>query len=522
LSKLGFATFVLLCFLGLSLVGVLQHELWRDEMQGWLIARDSHSITELLQNQRYESGRSFFSFLGFFIVSRFSRNPLAMQLFHLGIAATTVYLIARFSPFTRWQKIALAFGYYSFFEYSLICRDYAPSVLLIITFCLLFRLRDRTRIPLACCLFLVANTHFYAWLIAVALGFPLFLQDAIFTHSTADLQNAPTNNYSPRSISDRLIQWDFLISFSVWLVGIVIAIGFMLPPADGTITPQAVKSFSVNRLAATFAIVWKSYAPMPGITLHFWNTNMLDDGTAAILSIGLVLAAIAWFIRQPVLLIAYLFGTFSILYITGAKFPGTMRHWGYLFILFIACLWLSPMLPTQFNQTNANPLWHWSNWLTRRRITILNGLLLIQLLAGGFAFTSDLQHPFSQAKAAAQFIRTQASKDCLLIGDPDWAALPISGYLDQPIYYPASNGFDTFIQFNTQRRDRSPAEVVDQINAIATTQSPTTRSKDILLIRNQPLDTAIARTLSSSPVEIARFTGAIVQDENYYLYRLQH
>ncbi|MBF2028026.1 MAG: hypothetical protein IGS48_14885 [Oscillatoriales cyanobacterium C42_A2020_001] len=516
MKKTRFATLVLLCFVGLSLMGVLNHELWRDEMQGWLIARDSTAIATLLQNQRYESGRSFVSFLGFFAISQVTRNPLAMQLFHLGIAATTVYLIARFSPFTRWQKIALTFSYYSFFEYSLICRDYASSVLLIVVFCVLFPLRDRTRIPLACCLFLVANTHFYALLIAIALGFPLFFRDSIFLKPiNPNFKNTQTP-HTRHSIPHPLLQWDFFVSVGVWLAGLVIAIGFMLPPADGTITPQAVKPFSFSHLASTLAIVWKSYAPMPGITLHFWNTNILDDGTAAVLSVGLLLAAIAGFIRQPSLLIAYLFGTLSIVYITYSKFPGTMRQWGYLFILFVACSWLAQTLPTQLNWTDSNPFWRWSNWLALRRNSILNGLLLIQLIAGGFAFASDLQHPFSQAKAAAQFIQTQASGDQLLIGDPDWAALPISGYLDQPIYYPASKGFGTFIKFNTQRRDRSPAEVVNQINAIAAT-SP----QNILLIRNQPLDPIISSALSRFPIELARFTGAIVQDENYYLYKLQ-
>ncbi len=43
----AFAAMLTLAFVSLALIGILNHEMWRDELQAWLIARDSLSISDL-------------------------------------------------------------------------------------------------------------------------------------------------------------------------------------------------------------------------------------------------------------------------------------------------------------------------------------------------------------------------------------------------------------------------------------------------------------------------------------------
>ena len=38
----------------LSIIGILNHEMWRDELQAWMVAIDAHSIAQLFQNVKYE------------------------------------------------------------------------------------------------------------------------------------------------------------------------------------------------------------------------------------------------------------------------------------------------------------------------------------------------------------------------------------------------------------------------------------------------------------------------------------
>ncbi|EKD89645.1 MAG: hypothetical protein ACD_33C00018G0001, partial [uncultured bacterium] len=46
---------VVLIFLLLGMYNIFHHDMWRDEIQSWLIARDSISIFDLFRNLRYEA-----------------------------------------------------------------------------------------------------------------------------------------------------------------------------------------------------------------------------------------------------------------------------------------------------------------------------------------------------------------------------------------------------------------------------------------------------------------------------------
>jgi hypothetical protein len=509
-TKAGFAAGLTCCFLALSILGVVNHELWRDEWQGWLIAKEATSWAELLQNQRYEAGRSLLWAISLFGISRIWPAAIAMQIFHVCVAAISIYLIARFSPFQRWQKIALCFGYFLFFEYAQISRDYALSIVFIFLFCALFRQRNRYFIWMAVCLFCVANTNFYALLISVALGAMVVLEQ-VFTKVSM----------GKKAVSGFLL---------TWLAGLAIALYFMLPPTDGTIVPKPLASFTWKHVSSSFAILWKAYCPMPGLTYHFWNTNLLDDGLASVLSVGLVAIAIALFRHQPLILFLYTLGTSEIIGITYAKFPGTMRHWGYLFILFLTCLWLtqdSPppvKLPSKHqaknqttnqtkNQTKNQTINQWQ-WLDRHKTTVLNGILCVQLAAGLFAYSMDMAFPFTAAKAAAQFIQTQHQIQGVKMANPDWAGLPVGGYLGEALYYPSSSSFGTFIKFNIQRRDLTFVELAKAVNEW-TRSHP---SQPILLILNDALADHPEATFTPPPTAIGQFTQALLTDENYHLY----
>ncbi|MEO0458839.1 MAG: hypothetical protein AAF152_19975, partial [Cyanobacteria bacterium P01_A01_bin.114] len=124
-------------FAVIGLVGVLRHEMWRDELQAWLLARDSTSIIDLFQNTRTEAHPALWH-LCLYGLAQISHNPLIMQLFHLTVATASVYLIARFSPFTQLQRTLLAFGYFSLYEYAVISRSYALGVFFVFLFCSLY------------------------------------------------------------------------------------------------------------------------------------------------------------------------------------------------------------------------------------------------------------------------------------------------------------------------------------------------------------------------------------------------
>ena len=103
MSNRSLANILTLIFLILGIIGILNHEMWFDELQAWLIARDSSSLADLLINIRYE-GQPGLWHLCLYFISKLTTNPVGMQFFHLGIATLIVYLFVHYSPFNKLQK----------------------------------------------------------------------------------------------------------------------------------------------------------------------------------------------------------------------------------------------------------------------------------------------------------------------------------------------------------------------------------------------------------------------------------
>lgn len=145
-TYITYSNCLILVFFILSFIGILNHELWRDETQAWLIARDSSSLTDLYENLKYE-GHPGLWHLCLFLITKITRNPFAMQFFHILISTAIVYIFAKKSPFNLVQKTLFTFSYFSLFEYNLISRNYSLGILVVFLVCYLFTRRNINYIP---------------------------------------------------------------------------------------------------------------------------------------------------------------------------------------------------------------------------------------------------------------------------------------------------------------------------------------------------------------------------------------
>lgn len=105
----AFALTLTAAFAAVALFTALRHEMWRDELQAWLIASESRTLAELVWNMRYD-GHPPLWYLLLYAASRLTADPLAMKLLHVSVATASVLLVARRAPFTRLQKSLFAFG----------------------------------------------------------------------------------------------------------------------------------------------------------------------------------------------------------------------------------------------------------------------------------------------------------------------------------------------------------------------------------------------------------------------------
>jgi hypothetical protein len=506
-SDVVLAATLTVVFLSAGLISILHHEMWRDEMQAWLIARDSSSIGELFENLRYE-GHPALWHLGLYALSRFTRDPTAIQFFHLALAAATTYTFARFSPFTRVQKILFAFGYFPFYEYAVISRNYALGILCIFSFCALFPTRSKGYIPLAVALFFLANTSVYGLMVAVVMGFTLML-DRLLEKGTV----------SPRE-GGRL---DLVTSLGIFATGIAIAVIQINQSANSQLHSGLLTTLDGERLVATLTAVWRSYVPIPNVfTLHFWNTNILMSGplklpgeVCAVLSLALVLAALLLLSRRPVALGLYLAGTVGLLtftYVTdlGLLAIGSLRHHGHLFVLFLASLWIGAYYPDS----------RWPDGFMRRLTDVFRhyegrfvvAMLSVHLVAATVAVAADLVQPFSASKDVSRFIENQQLEALPIVGSRDSAASPVAGFLDRKIYYPESSRFGSFVVWNRERRRVDPRQLLRHVRHLLSIEP------EVLLVLNYELD---IRAPDLSVVELSNFNHSIVADEHYHLYLLR-
>ncbi|MDX2097254.1 MAG: hypothetical protein SFW36_05715, partial [Leptolyngbyaceae cyanobacterium bins.59] len=450
----------LLIFFGLGLLGVFTHEMWRDEIRIWMILRDSHSWGDLYYNLRYETGHFFPWYLLLYPFSRLTRNPIALQILHLLTSTAVAYVVLRYAPFSRLQRLLLTFGYFLFYEYSIVVRNYGFSLLFLFLFCVLFGERDRQYWRLAFLLALFANVNYFSWMLANALGIVMVIE--FWLHPN-------------RAEMGRQRKTDLLLSLGLWLGSAGLAVLQMIPPPGVEVSPSV--DLSLERFASTLASLWKSYAPMPGLAHVFWNTNILDDGVSAVLSVGVLGFALTRFSRYPIVLLLYILGTGQLLAFFLLKHGGGVRHWGYLFVVFIVCLWLTQYFPAS-SSVEPKGFWH------RHQPSFLMFCLSVQFAAGAFAFGMDVLYPFSEAQNGARVIQAQGLVSLPKVGYRDYTSMTVSGFLDQPIYYPESGRSGTFLLgFNIHHKTLDPAALWETLDRTLET------GQEYLLILSEPIST---------------------------------
>jgi hypothetical protein len=510
LSDNGYAIILSVIFLAFSAILAWHHEMWQDEMQAWLIARDSSSLIQLLKNLKYE-GHPGLWHLCLYVLKFITRSPIIMQVFHLMIAGATVYTFSRFSPFTKLQKALFAFGYLSFYEYAIICRNYAIGVFLLFLFCALFpKWRERPLLA-GFILLLLAHTSVHALIVTISIGLALVLNCLLIRRENLTTEK----RREVKRVTYYLNRAKIGIGFSLILLGSITSAILMKPPPDSGFAVGWKTDFALDHLLNVIRVIPNAFFPIPQFTFHFWGSNLLDRLPASsvvklVLSGLILILAILLLRRSPTALLTYLSGTIGLLAFFYTKYFGSIRHHGFLFMLFIASVWISC-------SSDAKPLSgslsRFSLLIERHMGKVLTAILVTHLVGGVAAASMDYIYPFSQARTAARFIRERKMDDMVMVGDASSEASTVVGYSGKKeCYYPEGHRFGSFVKWDKEWAKRSSSEdTLQEARRLADLNK-----QDILILLNYPLEAdAISRY---SLREIARFEKAIYGGEEYYLY----
>jgi hypothetical protein len=378
-------------FAGLSLIGILHHEIWLDEAQHFLIARDSAGLMEMLRACRNEGHPLLWNIL-LFLITRFTSDPFYMQLVHI-LIGSAVAMAVLYSEGRTAEKILIIFGYFFFYEYNLISRNYGISALLMLLPVWFYTRGHLTPMKLAVLLFLLAQAHLFSLLFSVAFVISLLLTDKHFF--------AKCNRYQ------------VLIVGLIILAGWVISILSILPPWQYGVAflrydPSGF--LSGERIMKALSVCLKGIIYMPDYFAsghQFINTFFLTTlGLKGWVAFSLSLAAIvlpAWILKKSRMALFLYFICLALFLPVYFLLPLVygIRYFGFLWLLFVCCFFI------------ARPK------LSKPALVLSYILFVLQFANGIFAFGMDLRYPFSEGKQVSRFLeKVNTGNEPVLILNP--------------------------------------------------------------------------------------------------------
>lgn len=485
-------------FFLLNLWSVMNHAMWRDEWHAWLFARGSDSFSQLITAIQY-SGRGWFGWFTFaWLIKPLGGDPWLLQLCHVLISTATVYLFARHSPFTRLQNGLFAFGYFPFYEYGTIVRDYGYTLFLATVACVLLVSPRRRPLAFGVTLALMFQTHPFGWILGCALG-ATYLFDLWRTRSD------PTRS-CPRG---RLFAALGLAGTSLVAGGLMIN-----PPAAmfGTIFGQPQQPVPLaTRLLQSLPFPWRGWFPVP--VFGSWNSNIFDSWPWLQTTLWLVVFCfvVALLRRRPTALFFLCVGMLGV----GAALAHMpwmpVRYHGSYFIVLILAFWMG-LSPTAAAAAEAAPAADRPSRLPSYQAAFLVVLLSIHVVPAVICTAQEQLVPFSGSREAARIIEKNAPPDVPVVGDPDYTAASISGYLNRPVYLANQHKYATYTPVDANRRAYAVGlgELLMAANEVMAVEK-----RDVIAV------TSYRTTL---PAGVGDFLGSArsTVDEEFFVFRIKY
>lgn len=473
------------------------HEMWRDEVHAWTLARVAQGFWELITGERAYEGHPALWFWYLHVWSWFVKSAWGIQAATVVAATAAAMLFARFAPFPRYLKVLMLFSFHFGFEYTVIARNYVLGWLSVCMFCAIYHSFHVRYFAIAIVLGLMSLTSVYGLVMSICLLF-YFVADQVRFSSTAPSTTPPTDwsiHIFPRTIAGLAIA-SVVILFCVATVEPPDPNPFSSAFSFNSVTAQAMPDM-MYRVTAGF-LPWRQFSRREFWTglLTFWeNTSVWPTYVGS----GLLVLTLLSLHRSWRLMLAYLATVVGFLVFQQARYGGSPRHWGHYLMFFIAACWL---LRTSFPRR--------SHWLST---ALLTGIFAFQAEAFVVATILDTREVYSGSRETAAYIRQAGLQDLPIVAGPDYQTDPVIGYLGRNFQSVETDEVKETVVFHSRRRGFSAEKLMDKAVKVARE-----KKSPVLLISNQ--------TLPDPPTDITRillFTSrnGIVDDENFFVYRIQ-
>jgi hypothetical protein len=457
-----------------------RHELWSDELQAWLIARDNHSLFDLFRSLRYE-GHPALWYLVLYIPAHISWNPLSMQVINYLFAVAEAWLVLSTRKLHWPVRLLATFSFFIFYNYGAIPRSYMLTMLLLTAAvrCLLGERQHRKLAILF--LALSINTHILAVPIAATIALWAFCLPKIGGW---------------KDIGKLIWDAEIRVVALVLLASLAMAYFTVRPPADITVPllPAGHHSLAYNILLAE-GRTWKAFLPASSSYMPTTLRELLDPADhlsllASALSFALFLGIAAALRTSQARCFFAAAWILELIALAATVVDPYLRHLGLCFTILLLALMIDAYA------ASGKPV-------RARFPQLLSSCLILSILAfqtavAIFATVSAGTHPYSEAKDVAIWLKQQGLDKNPIVLD-GFYPLAVVGYLERPSAYLTScRCFGSFAVWST-KSDFGRSASLDDIR-IARGASPL---PVILLHSDKKLDQADAQKLGL--VEIRSF-----------------
>ena len=450
------------------------HELWKDEWQAWLMARDM-DWSQLLGSLYYEGHPAlWYVYLKVWAVFTASsgQDYFWLSVAHFLPLVVVYYLIAVRFDLPWWLSLLLLLGYYPLFEYGVVNRGYVFVLLISSWAVLLWKNGTPPFWQYALAIFLLCQTEVYGVFIAGALGVYGFLRSGSFK-----------NFFGGNGIA----------YLSGLILGLITFVVTVYPRASQNelsnaylgdpLSLEAVEKAWQGTLANTYTL---GFLP---------DTNVFGVSTWGLILSALVLAGLVFFwwqnkrLRWSFLAFQLVFTLFS-----AVVYAGGVRQWGVAFFFQVLLLQL-----LAYERASVS----------LGRMGVLVVILAAQLYYSGLAVGKELRYPFSNAQEAGMFIRDKVPQDVPIVAINKFENAPVVGYAGRPFY--ALPDGEPFTYFKWVEKIYIPPE--SELKLFAQFK----QKSGLIIISPTPLDPQ--RYPNAQLWE--QFDGYSIKNERYYLYALQ-
>ncbi len=446
LSDLQFALFVTVAFACFTFIVLLHHEMWRDEFQAWQVARFSPDLKTFYENQRIESGHLILWNIILYIISHFLGCIHWEQAVHVLISCSSVFVLSRYAPFPRLYKVLIPFGYFFFYEYSIIAREYSLTVLLVMIILYTMQKLPNKIVLLGVLLALLIQINYYS--IVFAVGFSLLSLKALFAERK---KGAFTTK----------IKMNIFLSTLIVAISSVFALMQIFHGYNDRVTKQLSGNarFFNDHVSDTLTRALSAFLPVPFFdSVNVWNHFIIEYFSTGLrlFLFAIILLSILWLFRKrkDIVLFFILCGGVFVAFAYQSIY-GYARHQGHIYILFIAALWM--YYARKSEHANKESL------LNKAAGSVVVFVLTIQVITSTIFVYKDVKYPFSNIPAMADYVESNNLTRLNICGYFDYSTSPLSAYTYRPVYFPQSKSNAYFIDWSKSKPNLTNKEIMADI-----------------------------------------------------------